>query len=242
MALDFLGIGAQKAGTTWLYENLARHPGIAFPGGKEMHFWDAQRHLGLDWYRSVFASEARCAGEITPAYALLPDAVVAEIRRAFPDVRLIFLMRNPLDRAWSSALMAMRRAELDYAEVSPQWFHEHFRSRGSLARGDYLRSIEVWHRHFGEDRLLTLLFEDIVRKPREALERCIRHLGVDPAPLAAVPDEVLRQPVHAGPGIPMPGSMRAFLLDLYADRLAALEARFGRAVSQWRQEPGPQAG
>ena len=48
--VDFLGIGAQKAGTTWIFENLQRHPDVQFPGGKEIHFWDAQRHRGVQWW------------------------------------------------------------------------------------------------------------------------------------------------------------------------------------------------
>lgn len=238
MSLDFLGIGAQKAGTTWLYENLARHPGIAFPGGKEMHFWDAQRHRGLDWYRSVFAGETRCAGEITPAYAFLTDAEVAEIRREFPGLRLIYLVRNPIERAWSAALMALRRAELDYDEVSPQWFYDHFRSRGSLARGDYLRSIEVWRGHFGDARLLCLLFDDIVRDPRGVLTRCAAHLDIDPEPYAAMRLDLLSRRVHAGPGVAMPDHCRSVLLDLYDQRLRALEDLLGPQVAAWRQDDG----
>src|SRR5262245_8764381 len=112
--LRFLGIGAQKAGTTWLHENLRTHPVLSFPHGTEIHFWDAQRDRGIDWYRSLFVSSDRVEGEITPAYAILPPRQVAEIAATFPDLRLIYILRNPIDRAWSSALMALQRSEMKF--------------------------------------------------------------------------------------------------------------------------------
>jgi hypothetical protein len=78
----FLSLGAQKSGTAWLYENLSPHPGISFPAGKEVRFWDQHHSRGYGWHRSLFETPEladKIAGEITPAYAILP---VAEIRAA----------------------------------------------------------------------------------------------------------------------------------------------------------------
>ena len=96
--LKFLGIGAQKAGTTWLYERLRWHPGLAFPAGKEIHFWDQFRHYGLDWYRGRFADPGRSNGEIMPAYAILAPETIREIHREFPDLWLLHVIRNPIRR------------------------------------------------------------------------------------------------------------------------------------------------
>ena len=57
MTLHFLGIGAQKAGTTWLFEKLREHPSLSFPGGKEVHFWDTHSDRGLNWYRATVSVE-----------------------------------------------------------------------------------------------------------------------------------------------------------------------------------------
>jgi len=73
--IEFLGIGAQKAGTSWLYEKMSLHPHLAFPGGKEVHFWDKKIKLGIEWYRSRFSGhkfDGKVCGEITPAYSILP--------------------------------------------------------------------------------------------------------------------------------------------------------------------------
>src|SRR5690606_23280995 len=131
LMLAFLGIGAQKAGTTWLYRQLSRHPRVRFPGGKEVHFWNARiERDSLDWYRALFSSDpALVEGDVTPAYGILEPTVIRQIHDAFPDLRIIFIMRNPVARAWSSALMALGRAEMTLQDASEQWFLDHFHSQ-----------------------------------------------------------------------------------------------------------------
>lgn len=231
--LTFLGIGAQKAGTTWLYEHLSKHPDIGFPGGKEVHFWDAFRERGLDWYRGLFVSPDKAEGDITPAYGFQPDSVVAEVAALFPDLRLIYIMRNPIERAWSSALMALRRAEMQIDEASFEWFRDHFNSRGSLARGDYESCIDTWRRHFPPPALLLLFFEDIVQSPRTVLERCSLHIGVDSGHFRSLSDEMLSQRVHEGIGAAMPDAARSYLREIYRPRIHALERKLDRDLGHW---------
>jgi len=125
--LNFLGIGAQKCGTTWLYAMLSKHPDIAFPGGKEIHFWsedDYQERLA--WYQNLFSGDEQVKGEITPAYAFLDGGRIKEIYRLVPDLRLIYMIRNPVNRAWSNALMALPRVQMKLEEASDQWFIDPF--------------------------------------------------------------------------------------------------------------------
>src|SRR5271155_4863005 len=98
-----MGIGAQKAGTTWLYETLKRHPEIGFPAGKEVHFWNARGVQTIESYISQFADDSVYNGEITPAYAIVPPPVIREVYEVIPHVRLMYFIRNPKTRAWSSA-------------------------------------------------------------------------------------------------------------------------------------------
>src|SRR5665647_1032714 len=137
MALNFLGIGAQKCGTTWLYETLSRHPKIAFPGGKEVHYWDNPQARSVSWYIDPFANDNLVNGDITPAYGILAPETIQQIHALLPELRLIYLVRDPIERAWSSAKMALGRAEMTLDEASDQWFMDHFSSMGSLARGNY---------------------------------------------------------------------------------------------------------
>lgn len=227
--LNFLGIGAQKAGTTWLYEQLCQHPELAFPMGKEVHFWDAYYDRGLQWYLPPFEGNEKVKGEITPAYAILPREKIEEIYQINPKMRLIYLVRNPVERAWSSARMALKRAEMTLDEASDQWFIDHFHSYGSLARGDYQQCLTNWLSVFSKKQLLILKFEEISRDPQRLLQCCCKHLGVDGAFFKKIPVESLREKIHEGRG----GSLRPVLqqaLDgIYQEKIRDFE-RFLQAI------------
>lgn len=233
--LDFLGIGAQKAGTSWLYENLARHPQIRFPGGKEIHFWDQPGDRTLTWYEGLFGSaEAGVRqGEITPAYAILSVDKIREIRDRLPALRLILLLRNPIERAWSSALMALRRAELELDEASDAWFIDHFRSRGSTMRGDYEQCIRNWLSVFPREQLLLRQFELIGSNPLALLIACGRHIGVDSTLWQNEPSHLQTRPVFRGSRQPIRPSLLPVLDDLYAAKILSLSAYLGWDLAAW---------
>jgi hypothetical protein len=234
--VDFLGIGAQKAATSWLHEQLSAHPRIRFPGGKELHFWDRREARPASAWLSVFAGAEPGVrqGEITPAYALLEESVIREIASLAPDLRVFYSLRNPMERAWSSALMALERAELLEAEVSDQWFVDHFRSRGSLDRGDYEATLRRWRGTFAGDRVLMLFHEEIQRDPRDVLCRLAAHLDVEADFYRARSEEELRRRVLVGPAVPIRPSLRAVLHQLYRQRIDSLETYLKRDLSEWR--------
>ncbi|MGO1120750.1 sulfotransferase [Rhodovibrionaceae bacterium A322] len=240
--LSFLGIGAQKAGTSWLFQQLRQHPQVAFPGGKEIHFWDQKKHKGLSWYREIFQRPDEGSnglpirrGEITPAYAGLPEAVIAEMARHFPDLKLLYLLRNPIDRAWSSAEMARMRSELRSDEVSDQWYQDHFLSDGSRQRGDYLLNLQAWQQHFPKDQLLLLDYENIKRNPRQLLRRVARHLDIDPQAVDQLPQASLTQRVFKGSGKPLRPSLAPLLIELYRSDIQALAQHKDSAFAEgWR--------
>jgi hypothetical protein len=233
-AVDFLGIGAQKAGTSWLASNLSRHPQVFVPPVKEVHFWNAHLHRGWDWYLGQFgdAEPAQARGEITPAYAVLPAEVVEQVAAALPDVRLMYLLRDPVERAWSAALMALGRAQMTIDEASDQWFIDHFRSRASLTRGDYESCLRTWLRSFPREQLLVELFDDVVSRPVDVLERCARHLGVRRGEFAARPD-LAGERVFSGPGHPLRPVLREFLVERYAPAVESLEHFLDRDLRAW---------
>ena len=96
--LDFLVIGAQKAGTTWMHDMLSRdtNENIILPAKKEVHFWDWNRRKGLKWYANQFQKKTRDdqkVGEINPCYAVLREKDVLEIKSLFPNLKLVFVAR-----------------------------------------------------------------------------------------------------------------------------------------------------
>lgn len=226
---DFLGLGAQKAGTTWLHANLAQHPRVRFPGGKEVHFWDREHARGLDWYRGLFDGAPRrtLQGDITPAYATLPPERIAAAAAFAPRAKLIYLLRHPVERAWSAAKMALARADMELDEASDAWFRDHFRSRGSRARGDYAACLDAWLACFPRPALLLLRYEDVVCEPESVVRAVCAHLGLDPQPLLSPANEWLRKEVFPGARAELRPALRAELEELYAEPLLRLRERHG---------------
>jgi Sulfotransferase domain len=242
--IHFLGIGAQKAGTTWIYQHLSQHPQICFPAGKEIHFWDIYRNKGTEWWIDLFAAdpEGRKQGEITPAYATLDEGTIREIARISPNIRIFYSIRNPIARAWSSALMALGRAEMTIDEASNLWFLEHFKSAGSRCRGDYLSCLKRWRSVFSDEQFLTIMFDDIIRDPRGVLAMLCRHLGIDLNWVGEVPSAELATPVFAGPSHDLPEPLLAFLRALYKPMINPLSELLGRDLPPWLDWDGKRGG
>lgn len=230
--LRFLGIGAQKCGTSWLYGALARQPNIAFPAGKEVHFWDRPGGRSVGWYSQLFSDSSKTNGEITPAYGYIPVEVIRRIHHGFPDVRLIYLIRNPIERAWSSARMALSRAEMTHQDASDQWFIDHFNSKGSLARGDYETCIRQWRSVFGREPLLVIRYEAIVNDPLAVVKTCMAHLG-KVYHFNEQDDEKFSQTVFKGDGVSLRPSLFSELSKIYGNRIASLSQYLDEDFSSW---------
>ena len=249
--VDFLGIGVQKGGTTWLYHQLSRHPQVAFPAGKEIHFWDRAGARHVEQWLTLLEPPSRTdpagrpirSGEITPAYASLPEETIRAIHAACPDVRLFISFRNPLERAWSASLMALVRAQMLAEEVSDQWFVDHFRSAASRRAGDYSAILERWLAVFPEEQLLPLVRDDIEACPVGILEAMADHLSIDPAGFAGfsaaelaervVPVLTADQAFKAQQDLPPRESLVPVLKEMYAPEVARIAKLLGRDLKRW---------
>lgn len=195
--------------------------------------WHARFYFGAlddDWYRSLFASDEHLVcGEITPAYSILREEDVAHIARLLPDLKIILLLRNPIDRAWSQIRFDWtRRARADITDVDD--IKAFIDSPKQSLRSNYLRMLELWGRYFPPERFLIGFYEEITTQPSHLLERVTRFLGLDSAQLMK---QDLERKVHVSREAPMPSAIRAYLTEKYAPDLAALEQRFGTPVSGW---------
>lgn len=175
---DFLGIGAQRAGTTWLDALLRSHPALVLPARrKELHFFDLHHQRGPDWYAAFFAHappDAR-VGEITPRYLFEP-AVPARIAALLPDVRLIAVLRDPVERAYSQYALTVR--DEAYAGDFRRFLAEH---PDALARGLYHEQLARYAERFAREQLCLFVFERVVRDAGAARAALARFLSVDPA-------------------------------------------------------------
>jgi hypothetical protein len=194
---DFLIIGAKKSGTTFLYHLLTRHPLVEPAASKELHFFDVHFDLGVEWYRRFFPTprwedgRRTISGEATPyiSHPVTPE----RIARVVPQARLIALLRDPVERAYSDYQMVTRkgREALTFEEamgaaekVQPP--DEEGEARDSLggARQGYLsRSIYVdqllrWREFFPTEQMLVLKSEDFFDDPKETLKVILEFLGL----------------------------------------------------------------
>lgn len=233
---NFLGIGAQKAGTNWLWENLRCHPELFLPEEKELHYFNLRFYVSLASYGSRFSEGAdKIKGEVTPAYSILPKRKIEYISQVMPDVRLILILRNPIDRAWSRAKMVLRKPgakELDIGSLSKHELDRAISHPSSIARGSYTKCIDNWMTYFPENQLHICFFDDIAENPRPLLEGVFQFLGVEhDVEWARFP---YRKVITPGAKTLIPDEYRQRLLELYKFELDALQNRFGAKVAHWR--------
>lgn len=235
---DFLIIGAQKAGTTWLKKNLHHHPELFLPelanhsDPTEVRYFDQQFHKSLRYYSSLFSAGAgKVKGEKSPNYCTLPVERIRFIRAVMPDVRLILMLRNPVDRAWSHALMNLvRLSDRAFEQVDESLFYDHFvRAR---ERGDYLTIIDRWLAVFPREQLYIGFYDHIAERPQQLLGDIFAHLGVSQdVDWSSFP---YNQKINRNPSIAIPEKYRSFLEEMYREDIETLYARFGEAVAGWR--------
>ncbi len=190
---DFLIGGAQKSGTTTLHMLLRLHREIFFPARpQELDFFDREENYsrGLDWYRGHFAAAAdrhRAVGQTSTHYLYQGEAA-ARIARDLPRAKLIFLLRDPVERAWSHYRHAVkygleRRSFAAALEREPRRLARggDWRRFFSYAdRGLYARQLERYLERFARRRVLVLLTEELGRDPGSAVDRCCDFLGIAP--------------------------------------------------------------
>jgi hypothetical protein len=240
----FIVIGAQKSATRWLRQNLGRHPDI-FTAPREVKYFNHPKRvatLGLDWYRAQFEGWAGepITGEATPGYMMLghrPAEVAARVAATVPDVRLVALLRNPVDRAYSAFVHHKReqrvhpRARLldTVRSCAPEddWM-------GIITGGWYAASLQPFLDVFG-DHLLVLLYDDIRPDPRRVFDCAVRHVGAAPGFLPPSLERVVfsnqrAAELDAGPS----AAERCELFEYFRDDVDRLEAILGRDLSMWR--------
>lgn len=185
---DFIIIGAAKAGTTTLHHYLTRHPRIFMSDPKEPTFFarDERYQRGTDWYLSLFANASRdqLCGEASTNYTNWPlyPSTVERMHALVPETRLIYLMRHPVDRAYSHYLQLIHNVRTDDPDYKfRDTFEQHIEKDDSVIQSSlYMQQIERFLERYPRDRLLLLFFEDFMRKPGIILDRFVDFLGLEP--------------------------------------------------------------
>lgn len=175
----FLGIGAQRAGTTWLDKLLASHLEVYLPTRrKEVHFFDWYYERGLQWYEKFFPSNTEAAqykaiGEITPNYLICPHC--PERIAGVPSItRLVLIARNPIDRAYSNYGHHIRMENYSGS------FEDFLNSQPYvLERGFYYQKLRGYLRYFEREQILVLIHEHAVADVPKTRDTLARFLGIE---------------------------------------------------------------
>jgi hypothetical protein len=178
---DFVITGAPQRGTSFLYYLLTRPPLVEPAARKELHFFDQPERFdnGAEWYRRCFPQSAwkdgrrSITGEATPSYLFDPP-VAKRMAEVVPQARLIALLRNPIDRAYSHYQMQVKRG----TEPSP--FEEAIEQQHSsyVSRGIYVDQLLRWYEFFSKEQMLILKSEDFFERPVEILKVVLTFLDL----------------------------------------------------------------
>lgn len=172
---DFIGIGAQRCATSWLYECLSSHPQV-FMSEKELHFFDSEYARGPNWYLSHFSPAAadQICGEFTPNYLECPRCI-ERLRELAPDAKLIVSLRNPIDRAFSAY-----RLFVTHNQIREQTFEEALRRHPSLVEhGLYGQQLRVLLDLCPRRQVHVVFFSQICTDPASVVVDLYNYLQVD---------------------------------------------------------------
>jgi hypothetical protein len=283
---DFLCIGAQKAGTRWLFDQLAFHPGFWMPPVKELHYLngskrfmkfarpllaDAGRNLksanrrrarkierpltpadiewleariwlhgrdqDLDRYARLFSLRGdRLSGDICPPYAIISDDAAAAVRNRFPEARIVYLIRDPVDRFWSQYCMILRR----HPQPAPESLASvgAFLEKGTGAEHSAIRSvIERWRAGAGDERFALHFFDELRSDAAGLRRRIVGFLGGDPDVASGdLPPDHNRKASYAK--VTMSDEVRDFLAGQFAGEIRYAASELGGPAVAWRDKYG----
>lgn len=274
---NFLCIGAQKAGTTWLHNNLKQHPQIWLPPYKEIHYFDQiyldkSAAIGIEknrlvilkrelnkkingeslsysylkfladmafsevkddrWYLSLFngVESQPAVGEITPAYSVLPEVGIRHIKQLLGDINLIYILRNPIRRAWSQVVMAQRSDILQNKQINYENWVEIIDRKYHLLKGHYMKTIDNYEKYFSRDKILYLFYDEICLNPVKLLEKVCDFLDVKYEQQYF--DSTITCLVNNNPKIDMPEKVEQYLIQKYKSEEELIRERFKPASFQ----------
>jgi hypothetical protein len=222
---DFFCIGAQRAGTGWLYEQLRNHPDFWMPPLKELHYFDrvatgardprppmggkydgrvsaagrrgrderdaqfvnalrelsAKPGVDLEAYCRLFESKGSLiSGDITPGYSTLADELIGQIMARLPDLKVIFVARDPVERAWSQLTLAVHHGLIPPFDVTDlEAVTRSLQSPTVQERSYPSRIVTRWRRHVSADSFRIFFYDDLKSNPRDLRHAIITFLGGD---------------------------------------------------------------
>ena len=173
--VDFIGIGVQKAATSWLFQCLLEHPEVRGGKAKETNYFNHRYVFGEAWYHGLFEFGEWITGEFSTLY-FFDKNVPERIHRYNPNAKLILSLRNPIDRAFSQHQHEVRRDRLpvelyDFSEAIK--FNETY-----IEQGRYATHLEHFLHYYSLEQIFIALYDDVVSNPDQVLRELFCFLGI----------------------------------------------------------------
>jgi len=231
---NFIGIGVQKGGTSWLHKQMVEHPEIFVPKHrKEIHFFDVYYDRPHQWYLNFFqAAEAKhkAIGEISPDYIYHTDSA-KRMRALYPDIKLIIILRHPVQRAYSHYRMTFQSGEGQKYQDFDDFMARH---PHSYKRGLYAQQLKIWMEHFNRDQMLIMTYDEMFEQENgveQSFDQIAQFLDID----AGLFDRTLAYKrvgqARGAPKYPMIAKIaqsgRILLRDLNLDFMATVLTKMG---------------
>jgi Sulfotransferase family len=260
---DFLCIGAHKAGTTWLYQQLDSHPDFWMPPVKELHYFDqlsrveraspprctderdirflerlkslsAESSIDLENYGRLFGPKASLrSGDISPNYSTLNEEVIRRVVGYFPNLKVIFMARDPVERAWSHLSMEVHYRQIEsFDPTNIDDVNRNLLRRGMLLRSYPSAVVARWKRHVDPKQFRVYFFDDLQSNPAELRRSIVRFLGADPDK----PGSRLSADYNSWTKmekLPLTDKVRSHLAQFFKKELKTCAARLGGPARDW---------
>ena len=205
---NFIIIGAMKSGTTSLNYNISEHPCVLPAAYDEIGFFDVNYDLGINWYKSLFPTKFSkkkifkkngyfATGDDTPFYFWREDAIL-RIKKHLPNVKLLLILRNPIDRAYSNYTdQSIRFSNIPTFEetikkeitlinseknfhLSKNNFNRYSRNPSHIAKGFYAEQLQIWFNHFPKNQFCIISTENLSENPIDVMNKIFNFLELPP--------------------------------------------------------------
>jgi len=177
---DYIGIGAMKAATGWIFKCIESHPEVGdSEWSKELHFFTKPYNYekGIEYYYSIFSQhpKGKIKGEFTPAYMASPQ-VASLIKKHLPNIKLIACLRNPAERAYSHYRYNIQ--ERGRYRIYKSIEETVRKDDVIIERGFYYKQLKPYFDLFPKENILIVFFEDIKNNPKDTVHRIYKFLGL----------------------------------------------------------------
>jgi hypothetical protein len=281
---DFFCVGAQKAGTGWLYQQLRSHPDFWMPPMKEVHYFDrimagsaserslplarkegdririaserandnrdkefienfselsAQTSFDLDRYADLFRPKGNLiSGDITPGYSTLDESIISRIASQFSDAKVIFIARDPVERAWSQLSMYVRRKLIEpFDPDDADRISQHLARPEIQARSYPTQIVRRWSDYISGDRFRVFFFDDLKTDPTRLRNAIISFLGGNSAKRSgSLPPGFNTKAEKAK--LPLTPAARSRVAQFFAPELRACATELGGPAKLWASRYG----